>query len=147
MKTGCRSGRLTDPRLKSWSIDEIGLTLRPCPRVLPSWHTTGSGQIIGSAQLEDIFHNWYNVDIKFEFDFPEDFQEVPAEFCSFKLWRLPMNSKEIIDSLLGNKTDEAGWSPRGVGINCLVALVREAWHNKYYWGLRRPPDTTCHGIF
>ena len=32
-----------------------------------------SEQIIGSAQLEDIFHNWYNVDIKFEFDFPVDF--------------------------------------------------------------------------
>lgn len=66
-----------------------------------------SEQIIGSAQLEDIFHNWYNVDIKFEFDFPEDFQKVPAEFSSFKLWRQPMNSKEVIDRLLGNKTNEA----------------------------------------
>ena len=57
--------------------------------------------------MEDIFHSWCNVDINFEFDFPVDFQRVPAEFSSFKLWRQPMNSKAVIDRLLGNKTNEA----------------------------------------
>ena len=38
-----------------------------------------SEQIISSAHLEDIFHNWNNVDIKFEFDFPEDFQKASRQ--------------------------------------------------------------------
>lgn len=61
---------------------------------------------IGSTDMEQIFQSWYIVDVDFKFDFPEEFQRVPAEFLHNKLWRRPMSSKEVIDRLLGNKSNE-----------------------------------------
>ena len=63
--------------------------------------------MISSAEMENIFHNWYNIDIDFEHEFPDEFQTVPVERKADQLWRKPMNSKEVIDRLIGSRPNDA----------------------------------------